>query len=196
MRGPTASACPCDSSRKQLPVDRTNTTDDPALAPPHRAQQGHSYYEPVRQRIPRQYSLPGGSAAWQAPSRHPPTTRTAVSGHAFPFTKAADRTHVAYAGHHLAESGHRQTHPGLTTTGFDATLLVTTVTDPKTRTAPVFDPPDASRAPSHRSPTVSATQQWLQPPPHGRRRRPNLIPAYPVSSIYKQSLRRNEAGSE
>jgi hypothetical protein len=58
-----------------LPVDRTNnTTDDPApWLHLHRARQRlPRYYEPVRRRVPRRYSLPYGSAAWQAPPRHPP----------------------------------------------------------------------------------------------------------------------------
>src|ERR1022692_842932 len=54
-------------------VDRTNTvTNDPApFAPP--SLQGHQrYYEPVRQRAPRRYSAPCGSAAWVTPCRTAP----------------------------------------------------------------------------------------------------------------------------
>src|SRR4051812_16152135 len=54
-------------------VDRTNTaTDD--LAPwlhLHRTKQRlHSYYRPVRQRVPRRYSIPRRVSTWESPSRH------------------------------------------------------------------------------------------------------------------------------
>src|ERR1035438_3594827 len=54
-------------------VDRTDTVrNDPApFAPP--SLQGHQrYYEPVRQRAPRRYSAPCGSAAWVTPCRTAP----------------------------------------------------------------------------------------------------------------------------
>jgi len=72
---------------------------------PHRAQQGlHSYYEPVRQRIPRRYSLPCGSAAWQAPSRHPPLRERQcrdTPSHV-PCKRSRPDSRRLYAGHHLA----------------------------------------------------------------------------------------------
>jgi len=48
--------------------------DDPApwLRPHCDTQRLHSYYGRVRQRAPRRYSTPHGSAAWRSPSRRRP----------------------------------------------------------------------------------------------------------------------------
>ena len=103
-----------------LPVDRPNT---PQMTPapwlhPHRAQQGlHGYYEPVRQRVPRRYSLPCGAAAWQAPSRPPPRGERQcrdTPSHV-PCTSSRPGSRRLHAGHRLARNTDtRQTHPGLT----------------------------------------------------------------------------------
>ena len=56
----------------KLPVDRTNTPQRTRPHPPHRAQQGFTATTGRSASTPpRRYSLRCGSAAWQAPSRHP-----------------------------------------------------------------------------------------------------------------------------
>jgi len=89
-----------------LTVDRTKlTTEDPApWLHLHRAQQRlRSYYEPVRRRVPRRYSLPCGSAAWQAPSRHPQREqRCRDTPSHVPCKSSRPDSRRLHAGHHLA----------------------------------------------------------------------------------------------
>src|SRR4051795_11741172 len=106
----------------ETPVDQTNTaTDDPAPSlHPHRAKQKlHHYYEPVRRRTPRRYSLPHEfspfgtlplphppragthcltSSARSADSLSPTTTGPDSIGARLPTfrARAADQAHVAY----------------------------------------------------------------------------------------------------
>jgi hypothetical protein len=171
-----------------LTVDRTTlTTDDPApWLHLHRAQQRlRSYYEPVRRRVPRRYSLPCGSAAWQAPSRHP-QRGTAVSGHAFPRSAREQQTGLTSPTCRTPPGQSavtRQAHPGLTY--YTPVLMPSTElrhldSDPQNEDcAPSFrSPPDASRAPfPHRSPrrsSANAACGGLKPPTAGRLRRANL----------------------
>src|SRR5215203_2358358 len=71
----------CDfSSLTQLLPDQVRLTERTShgrsgpFAPPPLQELRH-YYEPVRQRDPRRYSAPRGSAAWSAPSCHPSERR-------------------------------------------------------------------------------------------------------------------------
>jgi len=67
----------------------------------HRAQQRlPHYYEPVRQRVPRRYSLPRGSAAWQAPSHRERLCRDTPSH--VPCRTSRPDSRRLHAGHHLA----------------------------------------------------------------------------------------------
>src|ERR1700682_3279551 len=204
MRGLTASACPCDSSRKHASgLSNEHTTDDPPpWLHPHRAQQGlHSYYEPVRQRVPQRYSLPRGSAAWQAPSRPPPLSERQcrdTPSHV-PCTSSRPDSRRLHAGHRLARNTDtRQTPPG------------------PTYYTPVLMPPDwvttrPQRSPktgtAHRLPGPHLTHlvrlfhiahhDGLQPtqhvvvcslPPHGRlrRARPSSPAQHRVQKLYLQ----------
>jgi hypothetical protein len=68
------------------------------------------------------------SAAWQAPSRHPPHTRTAVSGHAFPRSVQEQQTGLTSPTCRTPPGQSAVLPPGssradLLHPGFDATLL-------------------------------------------------------------------------
>jgi hypothetical protein len=82
-----------------LPVDRTNqATNDPAPSHPLPLQGLHRYYEPVRQRVPRRYSAPCGSAARGTPCRTAPRGGPASIGTRLLLfrVEAADRARVVY----------------------------------------------------------------------------------------------------
>jgi hypothetical protein len=150
----------------------------------HRAQQRlRRYYESVRRRVPRRYSLPCGSTAWQAPSHHPPTRerqcRNAPSH--VPCRSSRPDSRRLHAGHHLAnQRSPARLIPGVPTAArFRCHLLsydTSTAIPENEDCAPSFrSPPDASRAPfPHRSPrrsSANAACGGLKPPTAGRLRR-------------------------
>jgi hypothetical protein len=112
-------------------VDRTNTaTDD--LAPwlhLHRTKQRlHSYYRPVRQRVPRRYSIPRRVSTWESPSRHLKNSSFGTRFLTF-HARAADQAHAAsmpdtawpVSGHPPDSSQDRIQSPG-----FDVTFPIST----------------------------------------------------------------------
>ena len=131
------------------------------------------------------------------------TTRTAVSGHAFPRSIQEQQTGLTSPTCRTPPGQSAVLPPGssradLLHPGFDATLLSndTSAAIPENEDcAPSFrSPPDASRAPfPHRSPrrsSANAACGGLQPPTAGRLRTANLHLLHSTmskSSIYKQN---------
>ncbi len=81
--------------------------DDPApwLHPHCDTQRLHGYYGRVRQRAPRRYSAPCGSAAWRSPSHHQPRWRPCRGTLSQVPHESPGRAHAAYTpGKHSAHS--------------------------------------------------------------------------------------------
>ncbi len=133
----------------------------------------HSYYGRVRQRAPRRYSTPRGSAAWRSPSRRQPKL-TVMSGHAFTGSarEPGPSSCCLYAGHHLGSKrvtprfipGWRQDP------GFDATCIH-------------FDASDGRGPfPAHRS-SSRPTPDVIKPRLFSHRSTPRSSAKAPVSGL-------------